>query len=69
MMKSLLQVEKLRRNLLRLIGVGEFASVSEWEDPCASYILPQMPCEACGSCRDVDLCKTYDVSRSKRCFD
>ena len=33
-------VNQLRRNLLKLIGVGEFSDVAEWKDPCISFILP-----------------------------
>nr|CAB3265004.1 DNA polymerase epsilon catalytic subunit A-like [Phallusia mammillata] len=51
------QVDKLRRNLLRLIGVGEFSPSAEWLDPCASYVVGQVACESCGLCRDLDLCR------------
>ena len=33
---------KLRRNLLKLIGVGEFGSSAEWRDPCISFVLPEV---------------------------
>ena len=33
---------KLRRNLLKLIGVGEFGSAAEWRDPCISFVLPEV---------------------------
>ena len=33
-------VNQLRRNLLKLIGVGEFSDIAEWKDPCISFILP-----------------------------
>ena len=52
-----LQVEKMRRSLLRLIGVGEFSSSAEWVDPCSSYVLPQVICLVCGLLKDVDLCR------------
>uniref|UniRef100_H2YP33 DNA polymerase epsilon catalytic subunit n=1 Tax=Ciona savignyi TaxID=51511 RepID=H2YP33_CIOSA len=51
------QVENLRRNLLRLIGVGEFAPSADWSDPCASYVIGQMTCGMCGLNRDIDLCR------------
>ncbi|XP_046401826.1 DNA polymerase epsilon catalytic subunit 1 [Ischnura elegans] len=51
------EVTKLRRNLLRLIGVGEFSKDAEWHDPCTSYILPEVICRSCNHCRDIDLCK------------
>ena len=33
---------KLRRNLLKLIGVGEFSCSAEWRDPCISFVLPEV---------------------------
>lgn len=51
------QVNKLKRNLLRLIGVGEFSDAAEWKDPCLSFVLPEVICKQCNHCRDIDLCK------------
>jgi len=48
---------KLRRNLLRLIGVGDFSDQAEWIDPCLSWTLPEVICKSCNHCRDIDLCK------------
>lgn len=48
---------KLRRNLLRLIGVGDFSDEADWKDPCLSWILPEVICKSCNHCRDIDLCK------------
>ena len=36
---------KLRRNLLKLIGVGEFSPSAEWRDPCISFVLPEVSLE------------------------
>ena len=36
------EVGKLRRDLLKLIGVGEFGDRAEWRDPCISFILPEV---------------------------
>jgi DNA polymerase epsilon subunit 1 len=36
------EVNKLRRNLLKLINVGEFSDDAEWKDPCISFILPEV---------------------------
>ncbi|KAG1689536.1 DNA polymerase epsilon catalytic subunit A [Nymphon striatum] len=55
------QVIKLRRDLLKLIGIGEFGSAAEWKDPCSSYILPEVICRRCNSCRDVDLCRDIHI--------
>lgn len=35
-------VLKMRRNLLKLINVGEFDSVANWQDPCISFTLPEV---------------------------
>ena len=51
------EVRRLRRNLLRLINVGEFDSVAEWKDPSISFVLSEVICKSCNHCRDIDLCK------------
>ena len=37
-----LQVSKMRRDLLKLIGVGEFSPEASFNDPCLSYVLPEV---------------------------
>ncbi|KAK3734408.1 hypothetical protein QZH41_010067, partial [Actinostola sp. cb2023] len=51
------QVNKLRRDLLKLIGVGEFSAVATFQDPCLSFVLPEVICQFCNACRDLDLCR------------
>ncbi|XP_077483057.1 DNA polymerase epsilon catalytic subunit 1 isoform X2 [Amblyomma americanum] len=51
------EVTKLRRDLLRLIGVGEFSEEGIWKDPCLSFVLTEVICKTCNNCRDLDLCK------------
>ncbi|XP_068086023.1 DNA polymerase epsilon catalytic subunit 1 [Anabrus simplex] len=51
------EVMHVRRNMLRLLKVGEFDEVAEWTDPCISFVLPEVICKACNHCRDIDLCK------------
>lgn len=51
------QVNALRKDLLRLIGIGEFAADSSFADPCLSYTLPEVICKSCNHCRDIDLCR------------
>merc|ERR1712013_197488 len=58
------EVRKMRRNLLKLINVGEFDQVAEWIDPCISYLLPEVICRACNHCRDIDLCR--DLHRGEK---
>nr|XP_033811806.1 DNA polymerase epsilon catalytic subunit A [Geotrypetes seraphini] len=51
------QVNKLKRDLLRLIDTGEFSEDAQFKDPCRSYILSEVICRNCNFCRDLDLCK------------
>ena len=51
------QVNKLRRDLLKLIGVGEFSLEASFIDPCLSFVLPEVICNYCNGCRDINLCR------------
>lgn len=51
------ELDSLRKNMLRLIGLGEFSEKAIWKDPSKSYILTEIICQACNYCRDVDLLK------------
>ncbi len=55
------EAAKLRRDLLRLVGVGEFSDRARWVDPCVSFVLPEVICRHCNHCRDLDLCKDPHV--------
>ncbi|MEQ2187283.1 hypothetical protein GOODEAATRI_003087 [Goodea atripinnis] len=57
------QVNKLKRDLLRLVDVGEFSEEAHFRDPCNSYILPEVICHHCNFCRDLDLCKDPSVAQ------
>uniref|UniRef100_A0A673NPS8 DNA polymerase epsilon catalytic subunit n=1 Tax=Sinocyclocheilus rhinocerous TaxID=307959 RepID=A0A673NPS8_9TELE len=57
------QVNKLKRDLLRLVDVGEFSEDAQFRDPCKSYVLPEVICHHCNFCRDLDLCKDPAVSQ------
>uniref|UniRef100_A0A8C3Y6J6 DNA polymerase epsilon catalytic subunit n=1 Tax=Catharus ustulatus TaxID=91951 RepID=A0A8C3Y6J6_CATUS len=59
------QVNKLRRDLLRLIEVGEFSEAAQFQDPCRSYVLPEVICRNCNFCRDLDLCKDPSLSQDR----
>ncbi|XP_011188337.1 DNA polymerase epsilon catalytic subunit 1 [Zeugodacus cucurbitae] len=50
-------VNELRRNMLRLVGIGEFSDLAEWKDPSDTYTIAEVICKACNHCRDLDLCK------------
>jgi len=36
------QVAKMKRDLLKLIGVGEFSDTAAWKDPCTSFVIPEV---------------------------
>ncbi|KAK3514779.1 hypothetical protein QTP70_030670 [Hemibagrus guttatus] len=57
------QVNKLKRDLLRLVDVGEFSEEAQFRDPCNSYVLPEVICHQCNFCRDLDLCKDPSVTQ------
>nr|CAD7454366.1 unnamed protein product [Timema tahoe] len=40
------EVMHIRRNMLRLINIGEFNELAEWRDPCISFVLPEVICKA-----------------------
>ncbi|XP_022817983.1 DNA polymerase epsilon catalytic subunit A [Spodoptera litura] len=56
------EVTLLRRNLLRLIGVGEFSSSAEWREACSSCVLTEVICNVCNHCRDLDLCRDTNTA-------
>lgn len=60
------QVNKLNRDLLRLVDVGEFSEEAQFRDPCRSYVLPEVICHSCNFCRDLDLCKDSSFSQVGR---
>jgi len=51
------EVQVMRRSLLVSIGVREFDRESLFEDPCTSFILPDVICSFCNLCKDIDLCR------------
>lgn len=61
------QVNKLKRDLLRLVDVGEFSDDAQFRDPCHSYVLPEVICHHCNFCRDLDLCKDPSVAQVGAC--
>ena len=61
------QVGVLRKNLLRMVDVGDFNKSAKFIDPCMTYILPDVNCFKCKQSRDLDLCRdpfTIPVSLS-----
>jgi len=50
------EVQHLKKSLLYQIGVQEYSNQASWQNPCASFILPDVFCSECQECRDIDLC-------------
>jgi len=51
----------LKRNLLELVGVKEFASEATFRNPCEPVKLSNIPCRHCDGLRDFDLCRDPDL--------
>ncbi|GAA6009169.1 hypothetical protein JCM11491_005778 [Sporobolomyces phaffii] len=51
------EVVVLKRNLLDLIGVREFAREAIFHNPCLAFKVPMVVCKLCNSIRDLDLCR------------
>uniref|UniRef100_A0A182VPQ9 DNA polymerase epsilon catalytic subunit n=1 Tax=Anopheles minimus TaxID=112268 RepID=A0A182VPQ9_9DIPT len=51
------QLTTMRRNMLLLVGVGDFSDKASWKESIKSFVLTEVICQACNHCRDLDLCK------------
>jgi len=60
------EVQHLKKSLLAQIGVQEYSTQAKWENPCASFVLPDVFCAECQECRDVDLCILPSVDEGQR---
>ena len=61
------QVTKIKRDLLKLLNVGEYSKQAMFENPCHSYILPQVICQYCDYARDLDVLRDmHNVFEEKR---
>lgn len=50
------EVHVLKRSLLAQVGVAEYSSLAKWENPCPTFMLPDVFCGECRETRDVNLC-------------
>ena len=60
-------VVRLRRNLLQLLSVKEFAPEARFVNPCRTFVLPDAVCSHCHDVRDLDLCRDATPSREWAC--
>jgi DNA polymerase epsilon subunit 1 len=50
-----------RRNVLDIVGVGEFSALAEFKNPCESLLVPGVICSYCNEDRVLDLCRDVDL--------
>jgi DNA polymerase epsilon subunit 1 len=55
------EVGLLKRNLLELISIREFATEATFRNPCEPLKLANVPCRHCDSLRDFDFCRDTDL--------
>lgn len=48
---------KMKRTLLKLLHVSEFADAAQFTNPSLSFVVPDVICLCCNLCRSVDLCR------------
>ena len=53
---------RLKRGLLRIVGVGEFAPEAEFSKPCVD-VVRGVVCPLCGLCCDIDLLRDPNLVR------
>ncbi|KII85363.1 hypothetical protein PLICRDRAFT_700901 [Plicaturopsis crispa FD-325 SS-3] len=55
------EIGLLKRNLLELINVREFASEATFRNPCEPLKLANVPCHNCDALRDFDFCRDQEL--------
>ncbi|KAF5310229.1 hypothetical protein D9619_010413 [Psilocybe cf. subviscida] len=55
------EIGLLKRNLLELIGVREFANDAMFRNPCEPLRLSNVPCTLCDYLRDFDFCRDPEL--------
>ncbi|KAH3743851.1 DNA polymerase epsilon catalytic subunit A [Pelomyxa schiedti] len=59
------ELHQLKINLLKLLGVGEFASEAQFDNSHNSYVIQDVFCSYCNDCRDIDLLRDPCVMKSE----
>jgi len=54
-------IQKLRRNVLTIIGHGEFSSRTKYVDPSRHLEIPSVLCEHCLSVRNIDILRDEEI--------
>ncbi|KAL4079949.1 hypothetical protein V8B97DRAFT_1928963 [Scleroderma yunnanense] len=55
------EIGLLKRNLLELAGIREFANEAIFRNPCETLKLSNVPCKLCDSLRDFDFCRDPEL--------
>ncbi|KAF9359459.1 DNA polymerase epsilon catalytic subunit [Mortierella sp. AD094] len=55
------EVRVMRKNLLDLIEIREFAPESAFQNPCESFVLRGVICSYCSYCQDLDFCRDQQL--------
>jgi DNA polymerase epsilon subunit 1 len=55
------EVIYLKKSLFAQIGIQEYSGATQWQNPAAAFVLPDVYCAECHECYDVDLCATPPV--------
>src|SRR5690606_24961572 len=58
------EVIKMKQNLLKLINIREFSDEAKFKNPCRTFILSDVICTYCNSCKDLDLCRDKSLMSS-----
>lgn len=48
---------RLKRNMLKLVGIGEFSDMAEWKESIYTFVLTEVICKVCNYCHDLDICR------------
>ncbi|MCQ2815864.1 MAG: DUF1744 domain-containing protein, partial [archaeon] len=51
----------LKKNCLKIINVEEFSKPTFFKDPCRSFVLKDVICEMCSTCKDIDFCRDESI--------
>lgn len=56
-----IEIGLLKRNLLELVGVREFANEAIFQNPCEPLKMANVPCRHCDALRDFDFCRDPEL--------
>jgi DNA polymerase epsilon subunit 1 len=51
----------LRKDMLTILGIREFSEEANYVNPCEPFSLPQVICDYCNHCQDLDLTREEDI--------